>query len=79
MLRLYRDLRKQIGVFCSDTLSWDTALKDKLFETTRSDFRWLKRGTSQKKFTKFMTAKRELMYDLRDANMTIADAEEPLR
>ena len=26
-----------------------------------------------------MTAKRELMYDLRDANMTIADAEEPLR
>ena len=76
ILRLYRDLLKQINQFVTVTNPYDRILTEQLTENTRQDFRRNKREQRPKHLIKFMTCKRELLHDLRDANNSIDKADE---
>ena len=58
------------------TNPYDSILTEKLTENTRKDFKRNKREQRPKHLIKFMTSKRELLYDLRDANHSIDKADE---
>ena len=77
ILSLYRLLLKEVATFNAETNRWDPNLADKLVNETKRDFKGLKHDESlPKKVTKLLATKRELYYDLRDANSTFDRAEE---
>ena len=76
ILRLYRDLLKQINQFVTVTNPYDKILTEQLIENTRQDFRKNKSEQRPRHLIKFMTSKRELLYDLRDANDSVDRADE---
>ena len=62
---------KQISVFCKTTNKWDPVLSEMIINDTRQSFKEIKAEQRHKKVVRFLATKRELLYSLEDANLSL--------